>query len=225
MKDGIAFKGLKTPSRKFEIYSSTIDNTAKSLGIEDDGFPHFEMPKSLKEIKKDELVLTTFKWNVHTQARTGSQKYLTEIVHDNPVWINTQTAKELDLKSGDFIDITTYRPKSGFRASQNDEVVGTMSVKVFVTQGIHPRVLAISNSLGMNFGGRIPKAKNAKKKNSPAFSSYEDLNLDGNIWWDKSLGGTGNGFNPNHVIPINPSPMVGMQAWNDTICKIKKSHL
>jgi len=222
MKDGVPRKGLETPSRKFEIYSSIIEDTAKSLGIKDDGFPHFEMPASLKEIKEDELVLTTFKWNVHTQARTTSQKYLTEIVHDNPVWINTQTAKKLNIKSGDFIDITTFRPKSGFRASQSDEVVGTMAVKVFVTEGIHPQVLAMSNSLGMNFGGRIPKARNEKKKISPAFASHEDLNLDGNIWWDKSLGGSGNGFNPNHIIPINPSPMVGMQAWNDTVCRIKK---
>ena len=222
MKDGVARKGLKTPSRKFEIYSSVIEDTAKSLNIKDNGFPHFEMPASLKEIKKDELVLTTFKWNVHTQARTTSQKYLTEIVHDNPVWINTQTAKKLNIKNGEYMEITTYRPKSGFRASETEEVVGTMSVKAHVTEGIHPQVIAMSNSLGMNFGGRVAKGTNAKKKNSSAFASHEDLDLDGNIWWDKNLGGAGNGFNPNHIIPINPAPMVGMQAWNDTVCRVRK---
>ena len=66
------------------------------------------MPKSLKEKKEDELILTTFKWNVHTQARTTPQKYLTEIVHDNPVWINTQTAKKYKIKNGDIIKITTF---------------------------------------------------------------------------------------------------------------------
>jgi len=222
MKDGVALRGLKTPSRKFEIYSSVIEQSARYLNINDDGYPHFNMPKSLKEISEDELVLTTFKWNVHTQARTTSQKYLTEIVHDNPVWIHSATAKKLNIKSGDFIEITTYRPKSGFRASEHNKVVGKMSVKAFVTEGIHPQVIAISNSLGMNFGGRVPKAQNAKKKNIPAYSSYEDLNLDGHIWWDKELGGSGNGFNPNHIMPINPAPIVGMQAWNDTVCRIKK---
>ncbi len=222
MKDSIARKGLKTPSRKFEIYSSTIENTAKSLGIKDDGMPHFEMPKSLKEIKEDELVLTTFKWNVHTQARTTPQKYLTEIVHDNPVWINTATAKKLNIQNGDAMEITSYRPKSGFRASNNDEIVGTMVVQAYVTEGIHPQVIAISNSLGMNFGGRIAKGTNGKKDNIPAFIKEDDLELDGNIWWDKKYGGAGNGYNPNHIIPINPAPLVGMQAWNDTICKIRK---
>ncbi|MDC0933054.1 molybdopterin-dependent oxidoreductase [Arcobacteraceae bacterium] len=222
MKDGVAVRGFKTPSRKFEIYSSTIDETAKSLNLVDDGFPHFEMPASLKQIKEDEMVLTTFKWNVHTQARTTSQKYLTEIVHDNPVWINTQTAKKLDIKSGDYIKITTYRPKSGFRATKKDVEVGSMTIKAHVTQGIHPQVIAISNSLGMNFGGRIAKGKNEERRNIPGFTKEDDLELNGNIWWDKKYGGAGNGFNPNSIIPINPSPMVGMQAWNDTICKISK---
>jgi len=97
MKDGIARKGLKTPSRKFEIFSSTIKNAAASVGIKDSGFPEFKMPKALAEISEDELVLTTFKWAVHTQARTGPQKYLSEIIHDNPMWINTATAPT-DLK-------------------------------------------------------------------------------------------------------------------------------
>ena len=222
MHKGIAKKGFKTPTKKFEIYSATIESTAKSLDIQDDGLPHFEMPKSLKEISNNELVLTTFKWNVHTQARTGPQKYLTEIVHDNPVWINTQTANKLNIMNGDTIEITSYRPKSGFRASDKNEVVASMEVKAFVTQGIHPQVLAISNSVGMDFGGRISRAKNGSKRSKLSFPSYEDLDLRGNIWWDTSKGGTGNGVNPNRLIPINPAPLVGMQAWNDTICSIRK---
>mgnify|MGYP002663482112 CR=1 FL=1 len=56
-----------------------------------------------------------------------------------------------------------------------------------------------------------------------ALANGEEVQVwNGNIWWDKSNGGAGNGFKPNYVIPINPSPLVGMQSWNDTICKIKK---
>ncbi len=222
MQNGIAKKGFKTPSRKFEIYSSTIQNTAHALDIKDDGLPHFEMPKSLLDIEKEEFVLTTFKWNVHTQARTTPQKYLSEIMHNNPMWINTQTAKKLGISTGDTVEITSYRPKSGFRSSETKEVVASMKTKVFVTQGIHPQVLAMSNSLGMEFGGNIAKAKNGKKRSIQAFATYEDLDLRGNIWWDTDKGGSGNGINPNSLIPINPAPLVGMQAWNDTICTIRK---
>jgi len=210
MQDGVAKRGFKTPSRKFEVYSSTIQNTAQALDIKDDGFPHFEMPKSLLEIEKEEFVLTTFKWNVHTQARTTPQKYLSEIMHNNPMWINTQTAKKLHIQTGDTVEIISYRPRTGFRASESKEVVASMQIKVFVTQGIHPQVLAMSNSLGMEFGGNIAKAKNGKKRSIDAFASYEDLDLRGNIWWDTAKGGSGNGTNPNSLIPINPAPLVGM---------------
>ncbi len=222
VKDGVVFKGVKTPSRKFEIYSSIVADAAKKVNIKDDGWPHYEMPLSLKKIAENELVLTTFKWNVHTQARTAPQKYLSEIVHHNPVWINTQTAKKLGIKSGDTVEITTYRPKSGYKAAEKS-VVGKQKVKAFVTEGIHPKAIAISASLGMDFGGRIPKAKNGKKQNIPAFGVCEDVAMDGGIWWDKRAGGEGNGFNPNSLIPINPSPIVGMQSWNDTVCTVKKA--
>lgn len=221
IKDGVALKGVKTPSRKYEIFSSIVAAAAKNVGAKDDGWPHYEKPRSLLEIKSDEFVLTTFKWNVHTQARTAYQKYLAEIVHDNPMWINKSSAKKLGVKSGDTVEICAYRPKSGYKAAEN-EVVGKMKIKVFVTEGIHPQVVAISSSLGMQYGGRVAKGKNGKKQNIPAFGAYEDLNLDGGIWWDTRRGGFGNGYNPNHIIPINPSPLVGMQSWNDTICKIKK---
>ncbi len=208
IKDGIAVKGVKTPSRKFEIYSSIVADAAKKVNIKDDGWPHYEMPLSLKKMAKNELVLTTFKWNVHTQARTAAQKYLSEIVHHNPMWINAQTAKKLGIKSG-------------YKAAEKS-VVGKQKVKAFVTEGIHPKAIAISASLGMDFGGRIPRAKNGKKQNIAAFGAYGDADMDGGIWWDKRVGGEGNGFNPNSIIPINPSPIVGMQAWNDTVCIVKK---
>jgi hypothetical protein len=37
--------------------------------------------------------------------------FLSEIVHDNPMWINTGMPKKLGLKTGDWVEITTFRPK------------------------------------------------------------------------------------------------------------------
>jgi anaerobic selenocysteine-containing dehydrogenase len=45
------------------------------------------------------------------QARTAAQKYLSEIVRDSPVWINTATARKLGIRVDDVVEITTYRPK------------------------------------------------------------------------------------------------------------------
>jgi|GEM_PF-2256102 len=138
------------------------------------------------------------------------------------MWINTQTAKKIGIKNGDMVELTTFRPRVGFKASQRGEIVASMRVKAFVTEGVHPRVVSLSNSLGMNYGGRIAKATNAKRADLPAYSFVDHFSRHGLIWWDKKAGGTGNGFNPNHVIPINPAPIVGMQAWNDTVCIVKK---
>ena len=109
--DGQVRRGFKTPSRKFEIYSRTVTEQSRKVGIEDDGWPHYIPVPSHENLPEDRFIFTTFKWNVHTQARTAPQKYLAEIVHHNPMWINTRTAKRLGIKTGDWVEVTTYRPK------------------------------------------------------------------------------------------------------------------
>ena len=58
------------------------------------------------------LSMSLFCAEITVKARTGPQKYLTEIVHDNPAWINAATAKKLGIKSGDTIEIATFRQKA-----------------------------------------------------------------------------------------------------------------
>jgi anaerobic selenocysteine-containing dehydrogenase len=111
---------------------------------------------------------------------------------------------------------------SDYQVHNPSEVVGKIKVKVVVTEGIHPDVIAISNSMGMNYGGRIAEGRNGKPAELPAFAQAEDADMVNHIWWDKRRGGAGNGFNPNSLIPINPSPLVGNQSWNDTICDVVK---
>ena len=88
-------------------------------------------------------------------------------------WINAATAKKLGIKSGDTIEIATFRQKSGYGAKE-DEIVGRLKIKAFVSEGIHPSVVAVSASLGMGYGGRIAKAKNGKKQNINGFSDLDD---------------------------------------------------
>ena len=57
------------------------------------GMPGWFAVPSIESMGPDHLHLVTFKWNVHTQGRTASQKYLTEIVHHNPLWMHTSAAE------------------------------------------------------------------------------------------------------------------------------------
>lgn len=241
MVAGEAVRGFTTPSRKFEIHAPEVERVARRMGLQDDGLPSFAQVPSHVGLADDRFILTTFKWNVHTQGRTASQKYLSEIVHDNPMWIHPDVARRLSVRSGDLVELTTYRPRSGpggdqaFRAAATgkEQVVGSAKVRVFVTAAIHPRVFAVSNSLGWESGGRASQGHSAKRTEAMAMSGHADAakgmgaaprfdDLDHGVWWDKRRGGRGNGVNINAILPINPSPLVGMQAWYDTVCSIKK---
>jgi anaerobic selenocysteine-containing dehydrogenase len=175
------------------------------------------------DLADDRFILVTFKWNVHTQARTAPQKFLTEIVHDNPVWINADTARRLGITTGDLVELTTFRPK-GATHRPTGERLGSVRIRAVVTEGIHPRVLAVSNSLGQLFGGRAATAAQGPRPEGPGFDDallLEDPDLAENLWWDAKQGGRGAGFNVNAVLPIQPAPVTGMQAWFDTVCQVR----
>ena len=52
-------------------------------------------------MKPDELVLTTYKVATQIHSRSQNCKWLTEIYHDNPAWINPATAKAQGIEDGD----------------------------------------------------------------------------------------------------------------------------
>lgn len=237
MVAGKAVRGFTTPSRKFEIYAPEVEKVAKKIGMRDDGLPSFHAIPWHKNLPQDRFILTTFKWNVHTQGRTASQKYLAEIVHDNPMWINAATAQALKVKTGDVVELTTYRPSSGdvgdVAYHGNGEKIGSALLTVFVTNGIHPRVVAVSNSVGYITGGRAAEGKRGQRSAMTAKGIAASVanaygpapvvdDLEYGLWWDKRNGGRGNGVNINALLPINPNPLVGMQSWFDTVCSIRK---
>jgi thiosulfate reductase / polysulfide reductase chain A len=241
MVQGRAVRGFATPSRRFEIHAPEVAQVAAAAGMKDDGMPAFRPVPGLDRLPRDRFVLTSFKWNVHTQGRTASQKYLAEIVHDNPMWMHPSAAARIGVKSGDMVELTTYRPRSGdagdraFKASApgKEEVVGRARIRVFVTEGIHPKVLAVSNSLGWKFGGRSTQGRNGRRDDALARSGQAGVrpalaaapavdDLNNGVWWDERLGGRGNGVNINAILPVNPAPLVGMQAWFDTVCSVRK---
>lgn len=228
----VAVRGFETPSRKFDVFSSDVADAAKKMGIEDDGMPTFHAIPAHDKLPADRLILSTFKWNVHTQARTANQKYLSEIVHANPMWIHVDTAAALGIATGDWVEITTFRPVSGTRGDHaygtSGEEVGSARVKAFVTQGIHPKVVAVSNSVGYTVSGRAATGRQGERDAESALGreaygaqpQHDDLAH--SVWWDERNGGRGNGHNINAILPINPQPLVGMQAWFDTVCRIRK---
>ncbi len=267
VQDGKNLRGFKTPSRKFEIRSQfvnqignnqdctemikrsgvtkTKNRPAKHQGhdVEVNEMPIWMQPEEHADLDADELVMTSFKWNVHNHGRTMNLKWLAEIVHTNPAWLNPATAAKFGLGDGDWIELTSYFSKMletssphlvhGERDESGRIVVGTMRVPVVTMPGIHPRAIAMSNSCGH---WQYTSVAQATKEGSgdhlvgSDVSAYRDADWERNMWWEDQSGGdpskwvqnTGNGWNQNRLMPIAPDPVTGQQAFHSTIVSIKK---
>ncbi len=149
----------------------------------------------------DELILTTHKVNVHSHSRTGNCKWLTEIYHDNPAWINPETAARKGIESGDMIRVRSE--------------IGEITTKARVTPAVVPGVIAISNHCGHWSYGRY--ASGNKETTPDGFTAPVTDKDVGRIWWAGS-----NGVHPNWIIPSKPDPISGEQRWNDTVVTIEK---
>ena len=172
----------------FELYSNLM---------EDKGFaplPTYEAIPEHATMAEDDLILTTYKVNVQSHSRTQNCKWLTEIYHDNPAWINPETAARRGIADKDRIKVTS--------------AVGEIETVARVTPAVVPGVIAVSMHCGHWAYGRY-----ASGKRSPFGVDQLD---DKWIWWKT------HGEHPNWLIPNSPDPISGEQRWMDTVVRVQK---
>ncbi len=163
--------------------------------------PTFKRIPWHETMKEDEMVLTTFKINVHKQSRSAAVKWLAEIMHSNPVWMNTITGAKLGIKTGDLVRV--------------ESKVGHLITKAYVFEGIHPKVVAIPTAFGHWGYGRLAQLK-LKNEKAGQFGAADDPDLN-NVWWEDK------GVHPNVIIPVVADPIGGSQGWYDTVVKVSKA--
>jgi thiosulfate reductase/polysulfide reductase chain A len=262
MHKGKPVIGFKTPSRKLEVKSDFVpmlgrnedvtklaaiaNSKGKNRGSHHKGheydvpaWPTYTQIEEHVGMKDDELVMTSFKWNVHNHGRTANLKWCSEIVHSNPAWLHPETAAKFDLKDGDFVELKGYRskhidnmaPKLGLGQG---EVEGVLRLPVIITKAVHPQAIAISNSLGHFAYTSVAQAKRTRDISGEQAGydnqAMRDADWERNMWWEDKSGNdhnnwvqnTGNGYAQNHVLPICPDPISGQQAFNSTVVKVKK---
>ncbi len=178
--------GFPTPSGKFEIYSERLEKAGFNP------LPTYEPLTAAGDLTDEELHLVVYQWSVHTHDRTGNCMWLSEIVHENPAFLNAETAARLGLSDGDDIVVASK--------------VGEIKTKVKVVQGIHPKVVAIGDSVGHSEFGRIARAE--------AFDS--NVKTTKLLWWH------GHGSNAKPIVANASDPIGGGQGWMDTKVWIKK---
>ena len=264
MLNGRAVRGFKTPSRKFEIRSLFVEKIGKNEDCSEliaksghkasnrsakhagndlaiDAMPTWFQPRELRDLADEQLVMTSFKWNVHNHGRTMNLKWLAEIVHSNPAWLNPTTAAKYGIQDGDWIEITSYRsreldetaPHLENPTKNKDNVVGNMRVPVVLMEGIHPRAIAMSNSCGHWQYTSVAQAKKRTEGEHLLGSDtdgFHDADWERNMWWEDPSDGTpgkwqpntGNGWNQNRLMPVAPDPVSGQQSFHDTVVTIKR---
>lgn len=230
--DGKAIRGFPTPTRKIQVKDDIFQTAARAVGIPltdplASPLPTYFTVPSHVDLKDDQFIFTTFKWNVHTQGRSGHLKYQAEIVHSNPLLLAPETARRLGLNDGDEVEVTVYRPKGRTYRAGETAPVGSFKNRVRVQPGMHPRVAAASHHVGHWEQGAVGQSKTAfsaaaKPGIEPTKKPLADPDIPNRIWWAKESGGVGGGVHINDAMPINPSPLVGGQNWFDNVCTIKK---
>ena len=170
-----------------EIYSDLME--AKGLSP----MPHYMAIPEHQSKADDQLILTTYKVNVQTHSRTMNCRWLAELYHNNPAWINPDTAAERGIEEGDTIRVTSE--------------VGEIETRAQVTPAVVPGVLAISRHCGHWEYGRFASFK----KSPQGLDSIEDRDQ---VWWQD------NGVHPNWLIPNTPDPINGQQRWMDTLVRV-----
>lgn len=172
----------------FEFYSEIMEKK---------GLPPLPTYRPIPEhqaMQANDLVLTTFKVNVQVHSRTQNCKWLTEIYHENPGWINPQTASILGIGDGDRIKVKSK--------------IGEIETEAKVTPAVVPGLIAISFHCGHWEYGRYASGKKLPE-------AKDDVGLELKWWKD-------NGAHPNWIIPSTPDPINGQQRWMDTVVQVTK---
>ena len=187
------YKGFKPDKLNktgyFELYSTIL---------KDKGFAPMPTWKPIPEhaaLSKNQLTLTTYKVPVQIHSRSTHCKWLTEMFHDNPAWINSKTAASLGIKDGDMIKLSSE--------------IGEISIKAYVNEMIVPGSIAISFHLGRTESGRYGSGK----KSIMGSDNDPDLALK---WWDTY------GVHPNWLMANASDPISGQMRFMDSVVTVSK---
>lgn len=212
-QDGRIVRGFPTPSGRLEFYSRTLAEW---------GWPEYAVPLYVKShihpdnLKPGEMpLISTFRLPVQIHTRSANAKWLDEIAHTNPLWIHTDDAARLAVRTGDLVRVETE--------------IGHFIVKAWVTEGIRPGVVACSHHMGRwklaEHGQRqmmatvsIEEAGSRRSmrrvKEGGAFASSDPDTQ--RIWW------TDVGVHQNLTFPVHPDPVSGMHCWHQAV-RVRKA--
>ncbi len=219
--DGEAVKGFETPSRRLEFFSSTLaqwgwPEPSYTLPWPLESHVH---PKHIDRDKGEMLLLPNFRLPTLIHTRSANAKWLYEISHKNPVWMNPLDARRLEVTTGDLIRVDTE--------------IGYFVDRVWVTEGIKPGVVAMSHHLGrwrlQDDAGVNPGMSNLVRLDEDedgghrlsvvqGAQTYRSFDPDTErVWWEDV------GVHQNLTHAVHPDPISGAHCWLQKAVNVRKA--
>jgi len=220
MVDGKAKAGFNTPSKKLEFFSDTLANwgwSEKENVIPWSVKSHVH-PDNINREQGEMILLPNFRLPTLIHTRSANAKWLYEISHKNPIWMNPEDAQRIGLKTGDLAKVETE--------------IGYFVDSVWVTEGIKPGIIAISHHLG-RFRFKEDEGVNRGASNLVELSeqgdgkyllrvahgaqAWESSDPDTNrIWWSEV------GVSQNLAHAVHPDPVSGVHCWLQKALSVTK---
>ncbi len=211
--EGETKTGFASPSRRLEWWSPTMHE----WGWEQEAIPTY-LPshvrwRDIDLAGNERVLLPIFRLPTLIHTRSGNAKYLYEISHGHPLWMNEKDGAALGFATGDLVRLTTES--------------GHFVMRVWRTEGIRPGVVAASHHLGR---WRLSDAVGNERWSS-ALVDIEELGEgrwrmrqrkgiepfpsddpdSERVWWQDA------GVHQNLAFPPHPDPVSGMHAWHQRV--------
>ena len=158
------------------------------------------------------VLLPNFRLPTLIHTRSANAKWLQEISHTNPLWVHPADAERIGLKDGALARVTTK--------------IGYFVLRAWVTEGIHPGVVACSHHVGRwrmhrdDGGAKQASARVQIERQGETFmfrqrhgvQPFDSKDPDtGRIWWEEV------GVNQNLTFAVQPDPVSGMHCWHQQV--------
>ena len=210
--DGEIKQGFETPSKKLELYSTTLKEW---------GWPEYATPKWIPShvhhqdmdiAGNERILLPTFRIPTLIHTRSANSKWLSEISHRHPLWIHPEDAEKLGIDENGLVRITTR--------------IGHFVIQAWRTEGIRPGIVAASHHMGRwrleedkarSWGAGKAKITDDgqggwKLKRTDGIRRWKSKDNDTErVWWNDT------GVHQNLTFAVQPDPISGMQCWHQRV--------
>ncbi len=209
--DGELKVGFPTPSKKLELYSTTLADWGWREYATPTWIPSHVHWEELDLDGTERILLPTFRIPTLIHTRSANSKWLNEISHRHPLWIHPADAEKLGIAEGGLVRISTR--------------IGHFVIRAWRTEGIRPGVVAASHHMGRwrldvdqprNWSaGQVSLDAEGTRwtmRRTAGMDPWHSTDPDTErVWW------TDSGVHQNLTFPVQPDPVSGMQCWHQRV--------